>query len=551
MPPSVRSVNGAYLPESHRPLGTAAPSGYMVPGRGPVSPSSPGHVSPKHAGHAPSNTLMARAGLSRETRAAQPTAPNPLRQDRIIRGGGTVDARRGDTTRGSSPNIGITTARMSPKLSPREVPQATDKVSTVVAGRAERAARSPPPPSSASRAPVPPHRVSLSTWNTPPAASALSAAHSEAELAQRTKDLEELRASEGRLREQLEAEQGARREKDRQIEELQAELARMKASDSELRLTIERHETAASLREQEVAREVQVAESGSPPLAVSSKELVSKDSRTPALSRPPPSRHSSSIPPEELFGAAATNDVPSLQAALVREGAAEEVLSNRDADGRTLLHVSLAAGCTEAAKFLLEAGQKWSTRQKYVHNLQGELLERGVERFINGQDGTGQSPLSLLCYNATSTPEVAMLLLQAQADPVQRDLQGMTPFIISAKTGNTSMMNMFLQATRGMVLCDTDDMGRSALHWAAKEGQAKPVEMLVKAGADVEMVDSEGRDAAQEAREHGHEAVLEVLTQASQMSQEPNTDEGDEREVESVSDEGAEGDDSGEGEFVL
>merc|ERR1711870_103225 len=89
--------------------------------------------------------------------------------------------------------------------------------------------------------------------------------------------------------------------------------------------------------------------------------------------------------------------------------------------------------------------------------------------------------------------EVVIMLLEAEADPTQRDCTGVTPFIESAKAGNVPLMKLLLNATRGCVLRDVDDSYRSALHWAAHEGEDDSIELLLKADADAEARDAEGK----------------------------------------------------------
>ena len=56
------------------------------------------------------------------------------------------------------------------------------------------------------------------------------------------------------------------------------------------------------------------------------------------------------------------------------------------------------------------------------------------------------------------------------------------------------------------------DGDRYPLHWAAARGNARCVELLMTAGADLDAVDREGRTAAELAFAHGHASVHQRLT---------------------------------------
>jgi len=234
---------------------------------------------------------------------------------------------------------------------------------------------------------------------------------------------------------------------------------------------------------------------------------------------------------DELFAAAASGDVALLQAALAQaDKPAEVVLKARDEDGRNLLHVAIASGKgsqNEEAEFLIKEGQKWATGRKFIHSLQGAMLERDIETFVCGEDSKGRSPLGVLCMRPDGGPDVAISLIEAHADPLQRDARGMTPFLECACADNANIMKLLLQLSRGQVLLDADDDFRSAIHWAAASGSWNAMELLLRAKADAEATDSDGKTPLQLAEDAGHSSMATMMLQQKDLASDDDEYGGD------------------------
>jgi len=162
----------------------------------------------------------------------------------------------------------------------------------------------------------------------------------------------------------------------------------------------------------------------------------------------------------------------------------------------------------------VEQGQELSEQRMYQHALREEMMERELGNFLNGLDHQGRTALTTLCARPEATREEALLLLEANADPLQRDYEGNTAFIECAKVGNLTILKMLLQGTRGLVMRDIDDSMRSALHWAAQENQDEVVQVLLQVKADADAVDRDGLTAADLARSAGHEVLAATLAEA-------------------------------------
>ena len=56
--------------------------------------------------------------------------------------------------------------------------------------------------------------------------------------------------------------------------------------------------------------------------------------------------------------------------------------------------------------------------------------------------------------------------------------------------------------------------GRTALHWASRDGHERMVQMLLDAGADVNAGSEKGVSALQWASASGHQGVIQMLLDA-------------------------------------
>src|SRR5205823_1253148 len=56
-----------------------------------------------------------------------------------------------------------------------------------------------------------------------------------------------------------------------------------------------------------------------------------------------------------------------------------------------------------------------------------------------------------------------------------------------------------------------DDEGKTALHWAAKQGYEKIVQLLIAEGANIDAQDDEGKTALHWAAKQGYEKIVQLL----------------------------------------
>src|SRR5882672_10759486 len=128
-------------------------------------------------------------------------------------------------------------------------------------------------------------------------------------------------------------------------------------------------------------------------------------------------------------------------------------------DGMTALHWATYQDDRENAALLVSAGANVKAVNRY-----------------------GVTPLSLACTNGNA--EIVELLLKAGADPNAALPGGETPLMTVSRVGSLASVKALL--SRGATVDNKDDRrGQTALMWAAAEGHARVVEMLIEVGADL------------------------------------------------------------------
>ncbi|CAN0020806.1 unnamed protein product, partial [Ectocarpus sp. 8 AP-2014] len=109
--------------------------------------------------------------------------------------------------------------------------------------------------------------------------------------------------------------------------------------------------------------------------------------------------------------------------------------------------------------------------------------------------------------------EVVRELLSAVADINTENSYVYSLLNIAVCTNNERMMDVLLAAGEDMGEDGTDKLNlpRQPLHAAAMKGFCRPLEKLLRVGANVNWVDSKGRTALHLACSHNHEDAVEVL----------------------------------------
>ena len=153
------------------------------------------------------------------------------------------------------------------------------------------------------------------------------------------------------------------------------------------------------------------------------------------------------------------------------------------------------------------------------------LIDKGAG--VNIKDNDGRTPLSWLAGSSpscTASVEVAKLLLQSGADIDCEDSSGRTPLSWAAHSASSHMLDWLLK--QGACVNSRDSAGRTPLCYVNYDkeswfamcaslacGRLEPLatEVLLLAGANVELPDDEGRTALSYAAEAGAKVVVELL----------------------------------------
>ena len=157
-------------------------------------------------------------------------------------------------------------------------------------------------------------------------------------------------------------------------------------------------------------------------------------------------------------------------------------------DGMTALHWATYQDDRETAALLVSAGANVKAVNRY-----------------------GVTPLSLACTNGNA--EIVELLLKAGADPNAALPGGETPLMTASRVGSLASVKALL--SRGATVDRKDDRrGQTALMWAAAEGHARVVEMLIEVGADLHNRLTSGFTPLLFAVREGRTDVVRVLLKA-------------------------------------
>jgi len=109
--------------------------------------------------------------------------------------------------------------------------------------------------------------------------------------------------------------------------------------------------------------------------------------------------------------------------------------------------------------------------------------------------------------------ETVKRLLDNGADVETRDSKFNSSLLMwAAHEGHADILELLIQ--KGAIIDASKQDGQTALWFAAEKGQMETLEILVRNGADVNVIGWEGDSALEVARKYGHQEVVDYLQNA-------------------------------------
>lgn len=148
------------------------------------------------------------------------------------------------------------------------------------------------------------------------------------------------------------------------------------------------------------------------------------------------------------------------------------------------------------------------------------LVAEGAD--IDAADSSGRNPY--LIVTATGDVEFLQWLLDAGANPLATDEQGGTGLIHAADAGNVEVVRILLTTAEREHIDRVNTYGWTALLEAILLGggdkdHVRIVRMLLDAGADPSIADSDGTSPLQHAQDRGYGAMADALIAAGAVAQ--------------------------------
>jgi ankyrin repeat protein len=175
---------------------------------------------------------------------------------------------------------------------------------------------------------------------------------------------------------------------------------------------------------------------------------------------------------------------------VVKTHLSREELNTPDASGRTPLMQAAAFGNIETLRVLLDAGAEVNARNRADATAllwaAGDpekarlLIERGAD--VKLQSKQGRTPLMVAASRPANSSVVALLLAKG-ADPRAQDRLGTTVLSLACRFGDLESVKLLLRA--GAEPNVPDSLGRTSLSAAAVGGNPEIVRLLIQHGADV------------------------------------------------------------------
>ncbi|KAG8741634.1 palmitoyltransferase akr1, partial [Ceratobasidium sp. 428] len=202
-----------------------------------------------------------------------------------------------------------------------------------------------------------------------------------------------------------------------------------------------------------------------------------------------------------VFLAAQRGDVSLLQS-IVSRGLGN--VTDRDSQNVTPLHWAAINAQLAACEYLIQAGaevdalggelvstpMQWAARNGYIYIVQ-LLLQHGADPSI--ADAQGYNTLHLVTHSSGVMPLLYMLQHRDKVTVDSQDSAGHTALMWAAYQGDALSVDLLLK--HGASVSAVDMAGLTPLHWSVVRGNRMCIRRLVESGADLSARSSDGKTA--------------------------------------------------------
>jgi ankyrin repeat protein len=199
-------------------------------------------------------------------------------------------------------------------------------------------------------------------------------------------------------------------------------------------------------------------------------------------------------------------------------------LDEQDQKGRTALHWAAKGGDEEVMTWLLSKGAQAdigdthgvtpfmeAAGNGHLGVVQLLLQHMGAHR-VDETNAYGRTALQ--CAVLGGHEAVVTFLLSQGAQAINGDSYGITPLMSACDImGHVGMVQKLVEHMEGQGLDQRDQQGKTALHWAVRDGHTEAAALLLKNGAGASVRDKYGMTPLMWAGEMGHLGALQILLQ--------------------------------------
>ena len=210
--------------------------------------------------------------------------------------------------------------------------------------------------------------------------------------------------------------------------------------------------------------------------------------------------------------------------------------NSRDEDGNTPLHVAVMSNRERSARLLIDAGadinilydkhQQTALHLAVSHGYDDivRALIRAPDVNLNVRTKDGNTPLYLAVINGMVAS--ARLLIDAGADINIPDKYQQTALHLAASNGHSSIVGDLIKAPDVNLNVRNED-GNTPLDVAVMSGREQSAQLLIDAGADINISDNKQRTALHMAACNGYNDIVDALIKRPDVSLNVRNENGD------------------------